>query len=52
MAPEARVAFTDLGVGDTTSLSWPGDLCSYYKWAYDKGARPLSVLCLAGVALQ
>eukprot|EP00959_Pyramimonas_sp_CCMP1952_P275005 5748917-Pyramimonas_sp.AAC.1 len=42
MAPEARLAFTDLGVGATNSLTWPGDLYSYYQWAYSRGALPLT----------
>lgn len=40
MAPDAKLAFTDLGGGGSDGIFTPSDLSrSYYKYPYDVGAR-------------
>jgi hypothetical protein len=39
LAREARIVFTDLGVGSSGRLYLPSDLSSYYSFAHNLGAR-------------
>ena len=40
MAPDAKLAFNDLGSSDTEGIFTPEDLStSYFSFAYDVGAR-------------